>query len=87
MSTYRKENLKRKLCCVDCTRTKTQCISLHAFDQGFPNRGGGNPPQWGGWEILIGGSNLYDGGNPRRNDSDHSNLFQGQKQHPVNIEH
>ena len=44
MSTYQKENQKGKLCCVDCTRTMTQCMSLHASDQGFPNKGGVNSP-------------------------------------------
>ena len=29
--------LKGKLCCVDCIRTITQCMSLHAADQGFLN--------------------------------------------------
>ena len=37
MSTYRKENLKGKLCCVDCTKTVTQYMSLDASDQGFLN--------------------------------------------------
>ena len=36
--------------------------------------------------ILLGGFDLHDGGN-LRSDFDHSNLFQGQKQHSVNIEH
>ena len=36
--------------------------------------------------MLLGGFNLYDGGN-LRSDFDHSNLFQGLKQHSVNIEH
>ena len=35
------------------------------------------------WEILL---NLYDGGNLRKSYFDHSNLFKGQKEHPVNIE-
>ena len=35
------------------------------------------------WGILL---NLYDGGNVRESDFDHSNLFKGQKQHSVNIE-
>ena len=56
MSTYRKENWTGKLCCVNCTRTMTQCMSLHASDQGFPNRGGEDSPSlkgdgkffWGG---------------------------------------
>ena len=39
----------------------TQCISLHASDKGFPNRGGRIPLSGGGWEILLGESNLYDG--------------------------
>ena len=39
-----------------------------------------------GWQMLLGGFNLYDGGN-LRSDFDHSNLFQGLKQHSVNIEH
>ena len=30
--------------------------------------------------------NLYGGGNLKRSNFDHSNLVQGQKQHPVNIE-
>ena len=47
---------------------------------------GGIPLSGWGWEILLGGSNLYDGRN-LRSDSDHLNLFQGQKQHSVNIEH
>ena len=42
MSTYWKENLKGKSCCMDCIRTMTQCISLHAYDQGFPNSSGGD---------------------------------------------
>ena len=52
----------------------------------FQIRVGGIPLSGWGWEILLGGSNLYDGRN-LRSDSDHSNLFQGQKQHSVNIEH
>ena len=42
--------------------------------------------QTGGWEILVGGFNLYDGGK-LRSDFGHSNLFQGLKKHSVNIEH
>ena len=75
---------------MDCSRTMTQYMSLHASGQGFPNRGGGRgiPLSGGGWEILLGGFNSYDDGNLRRSDFDHSNLFQGQKQHhSVNIEH
>ena len=53
MSTYWKENLKGKLCCVDCTRTITQCVSLHTSDQDFPNRGGGIPPQWWGIKNVV----------------------------------
>ena len=87
MSTYQKENLKGKLCCVDCTRTMTRCMALHASDQGFPSKGGGFPPQWRwmgnfAWEI-----NLYDGGHLGRSDFDHLSFFQGQTQHSVNIEH
>ena len=33
------------------------------------------------------GFNLYGGGNLRRSNFDHLILFQGQKQHSVNIEH
>ena len=43
-----------------------------------------------GWREIgnfAGEINLYSGGNLRRSDSDHSNLFQGQKQNAVNIEH
>ena len=43
MLTYCKENLKGKSCCVGCTTTMTQCMSLHPSEQGFLNRGGG----WG----------------------------------------
>ena len=46
MPTYQKENLKGKLCCVDCIRTMTQCISLHVSDKGFPNMVGGIPLHW-----------------------------------------
>ena len=38
MSTYRNNNLKGKSCCMDSTRSMTQCMSLHAYEQGFPNR-------------------------------------------------
>ena len=41
--------LKGKLCCVVCTRTMTQCMSLLAPDQGFPNsvkEWGEFLPQW-----------------------------------------
>ena len=43
MLTYHKENLKGKSCCVGCTTTMTQCMSLHPSEQGFLNRGGGSP--------------------------------------------
>ena len=61
---------------------------MHASDQGFPKR------WWGEFHVsgemegdgkFCYGINLYDGGNLRRSDSDHSNFFQGQKQHVVNI--
>ena len=39
MPTHRKENLKVKLCCMDCTRHGSQ---------GFPNRGQRILPQWRG---------------------------------------
>ena len=42
--------------------------------------------QIGVGEILLGRFKLYDGGNLRRSDFDHLNLFQGQKQYSVNIE-
>ena len=48
MPTHRKENLKVKLCCMDCTRTMTQCMFLLFSDQGFPNRGQRILPQWRG---------------------------------------
>ena len=44
LSTYQKENLKKQICWVDCTRTMTQCMSLHASEQGFPDRDRGSPP-------------------------------------------
>ena len=53
MPTYQKENLKGKLCRMNCTRSMTQCMSLHVSDQGFPNRGGRNPPRWRGWEFCL----------------------------------
>ena len=53
----------------------------------FQIRVSGIPLIGGGWEILLGGFNLYDGGILRRSDFDHSNLFQGLKQHSINIEH
>ena len=53
----------------------------------FQNRVGVFHLSGGGWEILLGGFNLYNGGNLRISDFDHSNLFQGQKQHSVNIEY
>ena len=88
MLTYCKENLKGKSCCVGCTTTMTQCMSLHPSEQGFLNRGGGvgDPHCAGGWKILLEGFNLYDGGN-LSSEFEPSNLFQGQKQHSVNIEH
>ena len=39
-----------------CTRTMTQCMFLHAPDQGFPNsvEGWGEIyPSGGEWEILL----------------------------------
>ena len=64
---------------------------MPAFHQSFPNKGPppvfGIPPVSGvGWEILMGGFNLHDGGNLRRSDFGDLNLFHGQKQHSVNIE-
>ena len=61
-------------------------MSLHDSDQSFPSRGGEIPPQWRGKGTFAGEFNLYDVGN-LRSDFDHLNLFQGQKQHSVNIEH
>ena len=59
----------------------------HNSKQGFPNKVWGDPSQWREMENVAGGFNLYDGGQLRRNDFDHSNLFQGQKQHSVNIQY
>ena len=79
MSTYRKENLKGKLCCVYCTRTMTQCMSLHASELAFLNRGGRILPHWRGmgnfvvetWgEVIL---TIW-------------TFLKGQKQHSVNIE-
>ena len=53
------------------------------FKQGW---GVGDPHCAGGWKILLEGFNLYDGGN-LSSEFEPSNLFQGQKQHSVNIEH
>ena len=56
ISTYQNENLRGKLCCTGCTRTISQCIFLHAPDQGFPNsvEGWGKVhPSGGEWEILL----------------------------------
>ena len=39
---------------MDCTRTMTQCMTLHASDEGFPNWARGDSPSvQGGWEILL----------------------------------
>ena len=38
------EHLKGKLCCVDSTRTMTQCMPLNVPDKGFPNS-----VQWWWW--------------------------------------
>ena len=40
----------------------TQCMSLHASDQGFPNKDGRISLSGGGWETFLGGFNLYDVG-------------------------
>ena len=61
--------LKGKLCRVYCTRTMTQCMSLHAPDQGFPNSVEG----WG--KFFRGEFNLYVGGNLRISDLTISTLF------------
>ena len=52
--------LKGKLCCVDCTKTMAQCMSLYATNQGFPNSVEGwwkFLQQWGdekfSWGDLI----------------------------------
>ena len=34
-------------------RTMTQCMSLHASELAFLNRGGGFSLTGGGWEILL----------------------------------
>ena len=73
-----KKRLKGKLYCMDCTRTMTQCMSLHVPDQIFPNavEGCGKSPLSGGeCEILLREFNLYGSGNLRRSDFDHLNLF------------
>ena len=62
MSTYWKENLNRKLYCMDCTTTMTQCMSLHAPGQGFPSSIEGGEtftPSGGEWEVLVGEFNLW----------------------------
>ena len=67
---------------MNCTRTITQCLHLTRVGGPF-----GIPPVSGrGWEILLGGFNLHDGGNLRRSGFGDLNLFHGQKQHSVNIE-
>ena len=73
---------------MDCTRTITQCLHFtRVFQTRVPHPLFGIPPVSGvGWEILMGGFNLHDGGNLRRSDFGDLNLFHGQKQHSVNIE-
>ena len=81
---------------VNIPKRKFERKMMHVSEQGFPNsRGAGgdgavNSTSVEGWREIgnfAGEINLYSGGNLRRSDSDHSNLFQGQKQNAVNIEH
>ena len=46
------------ICYADCTRTMTQCMSLHASDQHFQNNneGWGNVSPSGGMENFAGGN-------------------------------
>ena len=69
--------MKGKLCCVDCTRTMSQCMSLHAPDQGFPNSIEG----WGGISPQVRGNGKFYLGN-----FDLQIFFQNLKQHLVNTE-
>ena len=71
---------------MDCTRTITQCTSLHASTRVFQIGVWGISLSGGGWAILLEGFNLYHDGN-LRNYFDHSNLSKGQKHYSVNIEH
>ena len=61
--------------------TACQCMSLDATEcQGFPNSiewwGIPLPSSGEEWKILLREFNLYGGGNLRRSDFDHLNLFQ-----------
>ena len=72
---------------VNMPKRKSERKVMHASDQSFPKR------WWDEFHVsgemegdgkFCYGINLYGGGNLRRSDSDHSNFFQGQKQHVVN---
>ena len=76
MLIYQKENLKGKSCCMDCTTTVTQCMSMHSSEQGFQIGVEGRIPLGaGGWKILLGGFDLHDSGNLSSSEFDPSNLF------------
>ena len=80
MSTYQKENLKEKLCCVDNTRTITQCMSLHVPDQDFPNSiegwGRNSPLVEGNWKFYKGNLIIWWWEPEEECDFDNLKLFQ-----------